>query len=46
MTRRGLLSRGRIAFDAEPDNENGLTRLGNRVIEKSVIVPPPKDDED
>lgn len=33
-------------FDAEPDNENGLTRLGNRVIEKSVIVPPPKDDED
>jgi hypothetical protein len=30
--------------EAEPDSEDGVTRLGNRIIEEGVIVPPENDD--
>ena len=33
-----------IRTDAEPDNQDGVTHLGNRV-EEGVIVPPKKDED-
>jgi len=41
---RGTPKSWAIRTDVEPDSEDGVTRLGNRIIEEGVIVPPENDD--